>query len=59
MTLVSSTMLAITIAVLVVAALAALVSVAVIGQFVVTNRRTRLARHESIRSYYRGFTLAS
>ena len=59
MTLISSTAIAVTIAILVVAALTAVVSVAVIGQFVVTNRRIRLARHESIRTYYRGFTLAS
>jgi len=31
---------------------AAVVSVAVIAEFVVTNRRARVARHESIRSYY-------
>ena len=59
MTLVSSTMFAIAIAILVVATLTALVSLAVNGQFVVTNRRTRLARNESIRHYYSGFTLAS
>ena len=59
MTLVSTSLFAIAIAVLVVAAITAVVSVAVVSQFVVTNRRIRLARHESIRSYYRGFTLAS
>ena len=59
MTLISSTAIAVTIAILVVAALTAVVSVAVISRFVVTNRRIRLARHESIRTYYRGFTLAS
>ena len=54
MTLVSTTTLAFAIAFLVVAAVAAL---AALGQFVVTNRRARLARRESIRSYYRGFAL--
>lgn len=57
MTLVSTTTLAFAIAFLVVAAVAALAALAAIGQFVVTNRRARLARRESIRSYYRGFAL--
>ena len=57
MTLVSTSVFVLAIAFLVVAAVAAVVSVAVIGQFVVTNRRARLARHESIRSYYGGFAL--
>jgi hypothetical protein len=59
MTIVSTTVLVLAIAFLVVAALAALVSVAVVGEFLVTNRRARLSRHESIRTYYRGFALTS
>ena len=34
------------------------VALAVITEFVVTNRRARLARHESISHYYRGLALA-
>lgn len=40
------------VAILALGILAAVVSIAVVVEFVVTNRRTRLARHESIRSYY-------
>jgi hypothetical protein len=57
MTLVSTVVIALAIAFLVVATIAALVSIATIGQFVVTNRRARLARQESIRSYYGGLAL--
>ena len=57
MTLVSTSVLVLAIAFLIVAAIAAVASVATIGQFVVTNRRARLARRESIRSYYGGFAL--
>jgi hypothetical protein len=57
MTLVSTSILALAIAFLVVAAIAAVASIATVGEFVVTNRRARLARHESIRSYYSGFAL--
>lgn len=39
------------------AAVAAVVAVATVGEFVVSNRRTRLARHESIRRYYRGLAI--
>lgn len=59
MTLVSTSVLVIAVAFLVVAAIAAIASIATVGQFVVTNRRARLARHESIRSYYSGFALTS
>jgi hypothetical protein len=58
-TLVSTSVLVIAVAFLVVAAIAAIASIATVGQFVVTNRRARLARHESIRSYYSGFALTS
>ena len=57
MTLVSTTIFALAIAFLVVAAIAAVASVVTVSQFVVTNRRARLARQESIRSYYGGFAL--
>lgn len=53
MVLLSTTTVALIIALLVVAALTAVVSVAVIGRFVATNRRARLDRHESIGTYYR------
>ena len=59
MTIVSTPVLVLAIAFLVLAAAVAAVSVAVIGEFVVTNRRARLARHESIGTYYRGFALTS
>jgi hypothetical protein len=36
------------------AALAAVAALGVVGEFVVRNSRTSLARHESVRSYYRG-----
>ena len=57
MTLVSTTIFALAIAFLVVAAIAAVASIVAVSEFVVSNRRTRLARHESFRSYYRGFAL--
>jgi hypothetical protein len=39
---------------LVVAVVAALVSVGVLAWFVASSRRERLTRHESVRTYYRG-----
>jgi hypothetical protein len=57
MTLVSTSVLVLAVAFLVVAVIAAVASVATIGQFVVTNRRARLARQQSIRSYYGEFAL--
>jgi hypothetical protein len=57
--IVSTTMFALAIGFLVLAAAVAAVSVAVIGEFVVTNRRARLARHESVGTCYRGFALTS
>jgi hypothetical protein len=42
----------------VLAAVAGLVALGTIVTFVVANRRTRLARHESLRSYYRGLVLS-
>lgn len=41
----------------VVASVAAVVALGVIGQFVVSNRRVRLARHQSVRAYYGGLAL--
>jgi hypothetical protein len=45
------------VAFVVVAALASVTALAVIGDFVVRNRRVRLARHQSIPAYYRGLAL--
>lgn len=42
---------------LVLAGVAALVALGSIGEFVVRNRRVRLARRESIRTYYRGLAV--
>ena len=38
----------------VLAVVAAVGSLAAVGRIVVHNRRVRLARHETIRTYYRG-----
>ena len=43
---------------LVLALVAAVVSLAVVGDVVVRNRRVRLARHESIPTYYRALVLS-
>lgn len=40
-----------------VALVAAVLAITTTTQLVVANRRTRLARHESIRTYYRGHLL--
>lgn len=45
-------------AVFVVAALGAVLGLAAVAEFVVSNRRTRVARHESFVSYYRGLALS-
>ncbi|MEP9364180.1 hypothetical protein ABLE68_14535 [Nocardioides sp. CN2-186] len=42
------------IAFLVLGTVAAIVSAGVLVQFVASNRKVRLARHESIPTYYRG-----
>lgn len=42
---------------IVLAIAASLVSLAVLTQFVASNRRVRLARHESVGTYYRGLAL--
>jgi hypothetical protein len=41
-----------------VAALAGLLAVTVVTRAVVTHRRTRLARHQGLRSYYRGLAFS-
>ena len=45
------------VAFIVLAVVAAAVSLAVLTEFVASNRKVRLARHESVRTYYRGFAL--
>lgn len=47
------------IAFIVLAVAASIVAIGVLTHFVVTNRRIRLARHESFRSYYGGFALSA
>ena len=47
------------IAFIVLGVVAAVVSIGVLTQFVVSNRRARLARHESMRTYYGNFALTS
>jgi hypothetical protein len=42
---------------IVLAVAASLVSLAVLTEFVASNRRVRLARHESVGTYYRGLAL--
>ena len=42
---------------IVLAVAASLVSLAVLTQFVASNRRVRQARHESVGTYYRGLAL--
>ncbi len=44
--------------VIAVGVVAALVSVGVIAEFVVRNRKARLARQESIGTYYRGLAVS-
>lgn len=39
------------------AAVGALVALAAVTEFVVSNRRTRVARHQTVRSYYGGMAL--
>lgn len=42
----------------VVAAFGTVVAVAALAEFVVSNRRTRVAHHQSVRTYYRGLALS-
>jgi hypothetical protein len=46
------------IAFLVLGTVAAIVAAGVLVQFVASNRKVRLARHESIPTYYRGLAAA-
>ncbi len=46
------------VAVLAVAAIGAAVALVAVTDFVVSNRRTRVARHQSVRTYYRGLALS-
>lgn len=57
MTIVSPLLVALAVAFLVVAAVAGIVAIAAATQFVVSNRRIRLAEHDTIRHYYGGFAL--
>lgn len=43
---------------IVLAVLATVVALAVLTDFVVTNRRARLTRHQSVRTYYRGLAVS-
>jgi hypothetical protein len=52
-----STLGAFAVAFVVLGVVAALVSLGVLTSFVRSNRRERLARHESVRSYYGGLAL--
>ena len=58
MTIISTTTFVVVFALLAVAAVTAVLAIAVGGQFVLSNRRTRLARHESIPAYYSRFHLS-
>lgn len=41
-----------------VAAIGAVIGLAAVTEFVVSNRRTRVARHQSVGTYYRGLALS-
>lgn len=53
-----SSMLPFVIGFFVLAAVAGLLAVAAVADLVVSNRRTRLATHQSIRHYYGGLSLS-
>jgi Tfp pilus assembly protein PilX len=57
MTILSTAAITLVVALLVVTVVTAVLAFGSAGQFVVSNRRTRLARHQSIRNYYGGFAL--
>ncbi|GAA1132237.1 hypothetical protein [Nocardioides aquiterrae] len=46
------------VAFVVLAAVASVVALGVVGELLVRNRRVRLARHQTIRAYYRGLALS-
>lgn len=58
MVLVSTTVAALAYAFLAVAAITGIVALAALTEFVVTNRKQRLAAHDSVRHYYGSFGLA-
>lgn len=58
MVLASTTLTVFAIAVLVLGVVAAAGAAALLTRFVVTNRRVRVARHESLRTYYRALALS-
>lgn len=58
MVLVSTTVAVLAYVFLAVAAIVAVVAVAAFADFVVTNRRQRLAAHDTFRHYYGSFVLA-
>jgi ABC-type uncharacterized transport system permease subunit len=41
-----------------VSATGAVAGLAAVTEFVVSNRRTRVARHQTVRTYYRGLALS-
>ena len=53
-----STLAVLSYIVVAVGVVAAVVSVGVIAEFLLRNRKTRLARHESIGTYYRGLAVS-
>jgi len=58
MVLVGTTFTVLAYALLAVAVIVGVVALAVIADFVVTNRKQRLAAHDTIRHYYGSFVLA-
>jgi len=58
MVLISTTVVALAYAFLAVAAIVGIVAAAAATEFVVTNRKQRLAAHDTIRHYYGSFVLA-
>jgi hypothetical protein len=58
MVLVSTTLAVLAYVVLAVAVVVGVIALAAIAEFVVTNRKQRLATHDSIRHYYGSFVLA-
>jgi hypothetical protein len=58
MVLVSTTLAVLAYVALAVAVIVGIVALAAIAAFVVTNRKQRLAAHDSIRHYYGSFVLA-
>jgi|tagenome__1003787_1003787.scaffolds.fasta_scaffold18697745_1 hypothetical protein len=53
-----TTLAAVLVSLLTVAAVTAVLSIGAVSTFLATNRKVRLAQHESIRGYYGSFHLA-